>query len=369
MGHTPGPPTRPFFAAWHNKKVVFLLLISTAVIGFLVIAFWQFGEICPDGSYCHNFADFRPAPSLHSDDKQGVTSSSSALPLTLSAPTSVKEIKETPTPTPTPTPIPTPTPSPSTEGEEQEEQHHDDPDCEHFPDTSNILLIMKTGASESYSKVPTQLLTNLRCLKDYLMFSDMEQTVAGAKIQDSLDTVLPEAMAGNKDFDLYHRQRGCAIDQETCNKNTNDDTAGQGWALDKYKNIHMAEKTYAQRPDYEWYLFVDADTYVLWSTLVGWLKELNPQDKHYLGSVALLGGFPFAHGGSGYLVSQGMMRDFLQDKSNVANKFDVSTKDTCCGDYMFSFALKNETGVDVKNVVSFPSSSLSNSFLRQRATF
>lgn len=308
------------------------MLISTAILGFTVIIFWQFGDICADGSYCHNFPGFKPAPSLESEVDQSKTSPIDVIPESTPAPIPEQEKEEEQAPEQEPEPA--------------------DPTCEGFPDTSNVLLVMKTGASEAYSKIPTQLLTNLRCLNDFLIFSDMEQEVAGFTIQDSLDTVLPEAMVDNRDFDLYNRQKMCAVDQETCNKNSGANTASQGWALDKYKNIHMAEKAYEQRPNYDWYMFVDADTYVLWGTLTEWLKQMDPDQKHYLGSVALLGGFPFAHGGSGYLVSKAMMRAFLKGKTGIANKWDVPVKSTCCGDYMFSFALKNETDVDVKNVVS-----------------
>lgn len=200
---------------------------------------------------------------------------------------------------------------------------------------------MKTGASEANDKVPTQLLTNLRCVRDFLIFSDMKQAIASHQIHDSLDTVLPEVKSNNRDFELYERQKKCPIDQATCNRGIK--VEYQGWALDKYKNIHMAEKAYALRPSHDWYLFVDADTYVVWPTLVGWLASFNPLKKNYMGSVATLAGRPFAHGGSGYMVSQGMMRALFDGKSGVANKYDAAAKSTCCGDALFSQALKAET--------------------------
>jgi hypothetical protein len=126
--------------------------------------------------------------------------------------------------------------------------------------------------------------------------------------------------------------------------------------LDKYKNIHMAEMAYARRPGHDWYLYVDADTYVVWSTLVEWLSRIDPTEKIYMGSVAMLGGFPFAHGGSGYLVSRGTMGAMFDGKENVANRFDQNATGICCGDALFSMALKEETGVSVKNVVSLSKS-------------
>lgn len=227
-----------------------------------------------------------------------------------------------------------------------------DPVCEDFPDTSNILLVMKTGASEAYARVPTQLMTILKCLPDFLIFSDMEQDLAGHKILDSLSTVLPEAMEDNSDFDLYRRQKWCLVDQENCNKLG--DPAREGWNLDKYKNIHMAEKAYALRPQYDWYVFVDADTYVLWPNLVQWLKTLNPAKKMYLGSVTMLHNFGFGHGGSGYIISKAAMEEFAGKNPGVANKYDVKAQNECCGDYMFALAMKEHTEVTVQQMVYFP---------------
>lgn len=45
--------------------------------------------------------------------------------------------------------------------------------CADFPDTSDVLLVMKTGAGESFSKLPAQLMTTMQCLPDFLLFSDM----------------------------------------------------------------------------------------------------------------------------------------------------------------------------------------------------
>jgi Fringe-like len=226
-----------------------------------------------------------------------------------------------------------------------------DPLCDSFPDTSGILLIMKTGATESYDKVPTQLMTMLKCLPDFLIFSDMDQHVAGYHVRDSLDTVSSEAVDGNSDFDLYRRQRACPVDQDNCSKLG--DKATEGWNLDKYKNIHIAEKAYRLRPNAKWYVFVDADTYVLWPTLVQWLRKLNPSKKHYLGSVTLINNFSFGHGGSGYILSKAAMDAFVGQHNGVGNRWDLRAKAECCGDYVFAMALKDTTDLDVRQVVSF----------------
>ncbi|KAI2601780.1 glycosyltransferase family 31 protein [Hypoxylon sp. NC1633] len=227
----------------------------------------------------------------------------------------------------------------------------EDPSCSGFPDTSNILVVIKTGASESYSRVPTQMVTVLRCLQDFLIFSDMEQNIAGYHIHDSLDTVLAEAKDKNRDFDIYRRQQACIIDQHSCNTDDSPRKKNEAWTLDKYKNVHIAEKTYRLRPNYDWYLFIDADTYVLWRNLVQWLSYLkNPSKRrYYIGSVAMINGFRFAHGGSGYILSQATMWDLAANHSGVANSYDVRAKESCCGDYILGLALNETLGVGVSH--------------------
>lgn len=313
-----------------SRRSITLLVVFGIFLGALLVASKRLGSLCPDGSYyCGEFASSRhehtaqiksqPEGSIESgvgkDNNHVNIPSATVHRDILSKPTGTLES-----------------------------------DCAHFPDTSNILLIMKTGASEAYARIPTQLVTTLKCLPDFLIFSDMEQKVAGYKIHDSLQTVIGEVKFKNKDFDLYHRQQTCAVDQENCNKDT--DSASAGWALDKYKNIHMAEKAFHMRPDFDWYLFVDADTYVVWSTMVEWLKKLDASNPMYFGSVAMLGDLPFGHGGSGYVVSKTAMHEFFEGKTNVANRWDQRTTRTCCGDAMFSEAIREETGIVVNNTVS-----------------
>ncbi|KAK4061140.1 uncharacterized protein Triagg1_10479 [Trichoderma aggressivum f. europaeum] len=64
------------------------------------------------------------------------------------------------------------------------------------------------------------------------------------------------------------------------------------------------------------------------------------------GSLAYLNGFPFGHGGSGYVVSSAAMRNLFEGKHNVANRWDEATINECCGVVMFAKALKEATGIE-----------------------
>ncbi|KAG6148041.1 hypothetical protein E4U46_000078 [Claviceps purpurea] len=300
-----------------SKRGLLSLLVLFSFIGVVLLSAKNMGQFCEAGSYCDTSGFRNKLPNL------GGHSAGGQAPVVHGA-------------IPTDRPNIAPAYKAIALGE-----------CANFPNTSSVLTVMKTGASEAYSRLPTQLMTALKCLSDFLMFSDMKQKMGGYQIFDSLDTVIDEVKHTNKDFELYLRQKECPVDQGECNKHF--DTAQQGWNLDKYKNIHMAEKAYRMRPDYDWYLFVDADTYVVYPTMMEWLKNLDPQKPHYIGSVAYLGQLPFGHGGSGYLVSQAAMHAMFHGKENVANKYDEPVQHVCCGDAMWSKALKDETGIEVVN--------------------
>ena len=324
-----------------TRRSIILVVVTGFFLGALLIASGRLGDSCPDGSNCFR----HKVPDFHADDK---APSKATKPAEIKPPVLQVDHNEKPDKAPQASSKPS-QPSESSPAAIDKPSHKINPGCANFPDTSKVLVVMKTGASEAYGKVPTQIMTNLRCLPEYLIFSDKAQVIAGHPILDSLDTVSGDVAEGNDDFTLYFRQQECPIDVDNCNKHA--DAAKEGWALDKYKNVHIAEKTFKLKPNYEWYLFTDADTYVVWPTLMEWLKRLDGSKPQYLGSVAMLGDFPFGHGGSGYLVSRPSMKAMFAGKERVANLYDQSASETCCGDYMFAYALKNETGVEVQNMV------------------
>lgn len=58
----------------------------------------------------------------------------------------------------------------------------------------------------------------------------------------------------------------------------------------------------------KWYVFIDADTYIIWSSLLDHLATLDHTKPFYSGSKVYIGSVGFAHGGSGYIVSRPAMR-------------------------------------------------------------
>lgn len=224
-----------------------------------------------------------------------------------------------------------------------------DPICANLPDLSKVLLIIKTGASETYDRLPTQFMTMTRCLPDFLVFSDMEESLMGYRVYDILQDTVKDAKDGNGDFNLYRRQQECLVDQKSCQKWSN--AGGEAWNLDKYKNIRQSDVTYRMRPNYEWYIHIDADTYIHWPNMIQMLSAFDPNKDHFFGSFEPSQYGDFNHGGSGYILSQSAMKKF-QANSSVEH-YDREARNICCGDMLMTIAVRETIGLGNTNLVSF----------------
>lgn len=125
----------------------------------------------------------------------------------------------------------------------------------------------------------------------------------------------------------------------------------------------MLEKAWAMKPDMDWYVFIDADTYllcrslahsristnILGKNLVGWLATLNPNKKSYFGSVVSTEGTRFAHGGSGIIISKAVMHEIAVSHNGTAAAWEQKTKEKCCGDLVLGLALL-ERGIELQDV-------------------
>lgn len=224
--------------------------------------------------------------------------------------------------------------------------------CPEAAIADQVVVVIKTGVTEAAQKVPAQIQNSFRCAKkdNVLIFSDAEQNIGTYHAYDALDTVLDSVKdIYSKDFQIYYDQQklfqttgDASALKDVRHSDRPEDRAG--WIVDKYKNLHTLEKAWKLRPDKAWYVFVDADTYIFWPTLVHWLKALDPTKKAYFGSDASIGGAHFGHGGSGIVLSNVAMREVAIKHPGTARQWDSQVNRYCCGEIPFSHALK-EYGV------------------------
>ncbi|KAI0402510.1 glycosyltransferase family 31 protein [Xylaria palmicola] len=229
-------------------------------------------------------------------------------------------------------------------------QHNSSDPCARFPDTDGILLVMKTGATEAFDRMPTQLLTTMSCLPDnFLIFSDMEQQIGRYHIYDALTEVDDADKAKNADFDLYRTQQECPVSQTLCIDAKSE--RQKAWNLDKYKFLPMLEQTWRMRPGRDWYIFAEADTYIFWANMMHWLKKksgLNPREKIYLGSRSFVSNRPFAHGGSGYILSGAVLKHLVEKHTGLTSQYTETATHECCGDLLVALALDEHEGITIR---------------------
>lgn len=96
----------------------------------------------------------------------------------------------------------------------------------------------------------------------------------------------------------------------------------------------MINSTLERYPDKRWYVFIEADSFLLWSMLLQYLSLLDHTEPYYIGAGTCMGNQLFAHGGSGFVVSQPAM--LLATQHYSANKAETEslTEQQWAGDYV-----------------------------------
>lgn len=233
------------------------------------------------------------------------------------------------------------------------------PSCKHLAENHETLLILRTGATEIADRIPTHISTSLRCFTQHLVFSDYAETFHDERVFDALESVDPDIVANNHDFEIYRRvkQYGRAVlAQSELSGNRSQIPSGtghteiQGWKLDKWKFVPMVNRTFYEYPDMKWYVFAEGDTSILWSTLQAYLARLDHTEPHYLGSATNIGDDPaFAYGGAGFIVSRPAMQMIVDHYSAHKAAIEAYTQENWAGDAVLGKAFF-DAGVPVEDI-------------------
>lgn len=225
--------------------------------------------------------------------------------------------------------------------------------CLNAPGADRVMIVLKTGASEIYEKLPTHLITLFRCTHHYLIFSDLPQTYSDYQIHDALDTVSDAYKNDHQDFEFYRKLQKYHREGQDVAKLKGD----KGWNLDKWKFLPMMHESYRlASPDVDWFVFMEADTSVSWTNLLQFLRRMDPKQPLYLGAQNVVGPTTFAHGGSGFIISRAAAKKMEDRRKNMGvrkydDRWELSTSRSCCGDEVVARALME---VDVDLTPSWP---------------
>ena len=220
--------------------------------------------------------------------------------------------------------------------------------CRTVPGASNIKVLLKTGATELYQKLPTHFLTTFTCIPHFQIFSDLAQQFGDVDIHDAIAPVSWVYRDHHMDFELYRKlQRYHAEGQDLGHLK-----GDGGWNLDKWKFLPMLHKAFEEAEEgIEWFVVIEADTSLAWGNLLAWLKTMDPKKPYYLGAQNVIGATTFAHGGSGFIISRkaaDMLEEVRYAKGRQAfdEDWEEALSTACCGDEVIARTLE-EAGVEL----------------------
>ncbi|KAK7203873.1 hypothetical protein BZA70DRAFT_63401 [Myxozyma melibiosi] len=230
---------------------------------------------------------------------------------------------------------------------------------EHFvhgsrvPGTESVFLMVKTGATVLWKRLPVHLNVTFPQVENYAIYSDAPDSFAGIPVIDTLANV-SERLRLSDAFITYRQQQGILRERPEIGAEELAAVVKDAWWLDRFKNLPMLAHAYRTKPNAKWYIFIDGDTFVFWTRLMRWLNTLNPDDVLYMGSRATTGDEDFAHGGSGVVLSNGLMRKvFGRWRTPIEYEYDDFSIADCCGDHVLAHALLEE-GIPLSHGPGYP---------------
>lgn len=231
--------------------------------------------------------------------------------------------------------------------------------------THKVFLLLKTGYSVQWDRLPMHLLTTLTKFPNFGIYSDTASSVVGYEVMDILAD-LPKDVLKNQQLGLYHEQqkqrrshapphfKSFMFEENRPALQKPQNLNGNAWIIDKFKVLPMLRHAWLKSPDLDWYVLIDDDTYVLADNMGKWLNTLDPDQPYYLGSAVAGLSQIFAHGGSGIILSRGLMKQaFGSPKTDEwLDEYAHRALKECCGDFLLALFLKEKLNIDLNIDVS-----------------
>jgi hypothetical protein len=215
--------------------------------------------------------------------------------------------------------------------------------CPESAIADDVLVVVRTGATEVLEKLPVHFETTLRCVPDYIVYSDLGEEIDGHQIHDVFEGISDELRASVPEFKLYDHLLAYGRDGL---KNTTHLGSGPGgsldnpsWKLDRFKFLPMMDKALKHRPNAKWFVFIEADTYMVWQNVLQYLNMFTAAQPLYIGKHMYIGDTLFAHGGSGFVLSAAAMRKVTERRNTHLAEYDAFTTKSWAGDMVLAKAL------------------------------
>jgi hypothetical protein len=220
--------------------------------------------------------------------------------------------------------------------------HNQDIFCPRSELADDVLVVLRTGATELLEKVPAHLRTTLQCVPHFVIHSDLDEEIEGHAVHDVLKGVSEERRKEDDDFKLYrqlqeHGRGGTKQEHVITSLSGSSQgdylrTDNAGWQLDKWKFLPMIDQALEEKPDAKWYVFIEADTFLGWNNLLEFLGNFDDSKPYYIGKHLFINDVEFAYGGAGFALSNPAMRKVSEQRSAHLGEYEEFTKTHWVGD-------------------------------------
>ncbi|KAL2802562.1 hypothetical protein BJX63DRAFT_425971 [Aspergillus granulosus] len=165
----------------------------------------------------------------------------------------------------------------------------------------------------------------------------MEEEFEGHHVQDVLSGISVEMQESAPEFEFYrevHRNQDRIL--EFILENSNDENASsferKAWDLDKWKFLPSVQRALQSKPDAKWFVFIEGDTFLVWSNLLDWLAHLDWREPYFLGLPVTMEDQLFAYGGSGWVLSRAAIQQVTRHMAPLMDHYEDFTNRSSYGD-------------------------------------
>lgn len=224
--------------------------------------------------------------------------------------------------------------------------------CASFPKhlLDEVQPALKTGHGVIDSRVRPQLQSVSACLTNLLIFSDLDEECEGHQVIDVIADLPADHIEDNDQLGYYRSLRDLTANGSLAEA---DAVSRKGWQIDKFKFLAAVSRAWRMRPERRWYVFYEADTYMVWDNMFRLLENFDPDTPLYFGSPSPgRDDMWFGNGGPGYVISREAMRRLVKydwdamtgeyQGSKLTERHWDELMHNCCGDSVVGWALWTE---------------------------
>lgn len=213
------------------------------------------------------------------------------------------------------------------------------------------VLARKTGYSVVFQRLPMHMIENRPDIPHQYIYSDSNVKLGNVDVIDILANV-SDTVRAQRTFSGYARLQRAIRDRQP-------PEGGWGaWNVDKYKFLPLHGDLYRRHPDAEWYISVDGDTFLFYTSLLRWLARFDPNEQYFFGKADHhglngAGKTVWANGGAGYVFSKGVMdQTYALDPWGFEHQWDQVLEDSPGGDVAIARAIYQSPGITLNNSLS-----------------